>query len=112
METTEIIVKLNEMFSKFSLEHINKFKDNLARVLKLPDKHLNPLKLQSGCVELALHCPFLCRGDSFFHSQLNKRQTLTSLGVMKLKCGKYKFPSEVCVDQDHAFCTNLKYTVI
>ena len=96
--TTEIIVKLNEKFSKISLDHINRFKDNLARVLELPDKHLNLLKIQSGCIELTLHCPFYVEVTAFPLSA-EQEAALTSLGVMKLKCGKYEFPSEVCVDQ-------------
>ena len=93
--TTTITVKINEQFEAFSRTHIDKFKEDFAKVLGVPDRHLHLIDLKPGCVELAYHSPYYVELEAFPLSA-DQEIALLDLGVIRLQCGKYKFPKEVC----------------
>ena len=99
--TTTITVKINEQFKTFSQAHIDKFKVNIAKVLGVPDRHLHLIDLIPGCVELAYHSPYYVELEAFPLS-VDQEIALLDLGVIRLQCGKYKFPKEVC----NIYCIN------
>ena len=98
--TTTITVKINKQFETFSKTHIDKFKVK-AKVLGVPNRHLHLIDLKPGCVELAYHSPYYVELEAFPLS-VDQEIALLDLGVIRLQCGKYKFPKEVC----NNFCIN------
>ena len=99
--TTTITVKISEQFETFSRTHIDKFKVNIAKVLAVPSHHLHLVDLKPGCVELAYHSPYYIELEAFPLS-VDQEIALLDLGVIRLQCGKYKFPKEVC----NNYCIN------
>ena len=93
--TTTITVKISEQFETFSKTHIDKFKEDFAKVLGVPNRHLHLIDLIPGGVELAYHSPFYVELEAFPLS-VDQEIALLDLGVIWLQCGKYKFPKEVC----------------
>ena len=93
--TTAITVKINKQFEAFSQTHIDKFKEDFAKVLGVPNRHLHLIDLIPGCVELAYHSPYYVELEAFPLSA-DQEVALLDLGVIWLQCGKYKFPKEVC----------------
>ena len=100
--TTTITVKINEQFETFSQTHIDNFKVNIAKVLGVPDRHLHLIDLKPGCVELAYHSPYYVELEAFPLS-IDQEIALLDLGVIRLQCGKYIFPKEVC----NIYCINV-----
>lgn len=85
---SKLIVKLNKSFKTISQCHMEQFKNNLAKALKIPEDYLMSFGIKAGCVQITYHVPLSVEFNTFplFAEQLD---TLRNLSVIWLKCGIY-----------------------
>ena len=91
---TEVIVKIKSKFRLISDEHLDEFKDTLAIAIRVLSEHLHLIELQPGCTVLTYHAPLIVEVAAFPLSAMQEA-ALIELGVIWLRCGNYRFPSEV-----------------
>ena len=91
---TEIIVKINESYEKFSKSHLCEFKKKLGAAINV-EPHLLCLNyLEDGCIVLTYNAPIIVEFAAF-PLTMDQEKSLFSLRVIWLKCGKYLFLNKV-----------------
>ena len=93
---TKIIVKIKQKFGNINDEHLDEFKEKLAIVIGVSKELLHLVDLRPGCTVLTYHAPLVVEVAAFPLSALQEA-ALIELGVIWLRCGDYRFPSEVSV---------------
>ena len=93
---TEIIIKIKEKFRLINDEHLDEFKEKLAIVIGVSKELLHLIDLQPGCTVLTYHAPLVVEVAAFPLSA-QQEAALIELGVIWLRCGNYRFPSDVSV---------------
>ena len=91
-----IIVKLGApKYEDCTLGQLEQFIDEFSEILKLTqDGVLRLCRVLPGCVELTLLAPSFVESDAFPLSP-DQEAALKALGVIRLRCGDYTYPSEV-----------------
>ena len=91
---TEIIVKINENYEKFSKSHLSEFKKKLGAAINI-DPHLLCLNyLEDGSIVLTYHAPIIVEFAAF-PLTTEQEEALIPLRVIWLKCGTYLFLRKV-----------------
>ena len=91
-----IIIKLGApKYEDSTLGQLEQFIDELSEILKLTqDGVLRLCRVLPGCVEMTLLAPSFVESDAFPLSP-DQEVALKALGVIRLRCGDYTYPSEV-----------------
>ena len=93
---TKIIIKIKPKFRHINDEHLDEFKEKLTIAIHVLPEHLHLIDLQPGCTVLVYHAPLIVEMAAFPLSALQET-ALIGLGVIWLRCGSYRFPSDVSV---------------
>ena len=91
-----IIVKLGApKYEDSTLGQLEQFIDEFSEILKLTqDGVLRLCRVLPGCVELTLLAPYFVE-SAVFPLSPDQEAALKALGVIRLRCGDYTYPSEV-----------------
>ena len=97
---TNFVVKVEESWDPSegcSLENVLRLSNSLADILEVDPMMLHLCRIDKGCVELLFQVPSFVEED-IFPLSVEQERSLTSVGVTRLTCGRYRFPQppEVC----------------
>ena len=95
-EHVDLLVKVDSVYEKFTVEELRKFQYRLSRILHVtPQSVLRLCRVEEGCVQLIFQVPLFVQQEIF---PLSKEQEsdLAAEGVIRLICGDYQFTAKVC----------------
>ena len=94
---SELVVKLDSVYEKFTVKELKKFEYRLSRIFCVsPQSVLHLCRVEEGCLQLIFQVPSFVQQEIFPLSREQVR-ALAAEGVIRLTCGDYKFAAKVCV---------------
>ena len=93
----DVFVKVDSQYENFTVNAVEKFRCQLSELLHVsPQGVLRLCHIEKGCFQLTFQMPLFVQQTVFPLSKEQER-TLTTNGVIRLRCGKYEFQTEVGV---------------
>ena len=93
-DSTDLIVKLDSSYRRCTLCYLEEFTTKLSDILKVDYRVMRLCEVRPGCYELTFEIPSFVESDVFPLSP-DQEVALKDLGVIRLQCGDYTYPSEV-----------------
>ena len=94
---SELVLKLDSVYEKFTVKELKKFEYRLSRIFCVsPQSVLRLCRVEEGCLQLIFQVPSFVQQEIFPLSS-EQESALVAEGVIRLTCGDYKFAAKVCV---------------
>ena len=92
----DLVLKVDSVYDVFTVKELKNFEYRLSRIFCVSQQSVLRLcKVEKGCLQLIFQIPSFVQQEIFPLSTEQER-ALAAEGVMKLTCGEYIFPDEVC----------------
>ena len=112
---TELVLKLDSVYEKFTVKELKKFEYRLSRIFCVSQQSVLRLcRVEEGCLRLIFQVPSLIQKEIFPLSS-EQESALVAEGVIRLTCGDYQFAAKVgshCVVTCHWCMTKAFITYI
>ena len=93
----DVFVKVDSQYENFTVNAVEKFRCQLSELLHVsPQGVLRLCHIEKGCFQLTFQMPLFVQ-QTIFPLSKEQERTLTTKGVIRLRCGKYEFQTEVGV---------------
>ena len=93
---TNLVLKLDSVYEKFTVKELKKFEYRLSRIFCVsPQTVLRLCRVDEGCLQLIFQVPSFVQQEIFPLSS-EQESALTAEGVIRLTCGGYEFVAKVC----------------
>ena len=91
----DLVVKLDSVYEKFTVNELKKFEYRLSRIFCVsPQSVLRLCRVEEGCLQLIFQVPSFVQQEVFPLSS-EQESTLAADGVIRLMCGNYQFAAKV-----------------
>jgi len=95
-EHIDLVVKVDFVYEKFTVEELRKFQYRLSTILHVSSQSVLRLcRVEEGCLQLIFQVPSFVQQELFLLSSEQER-ALAAEGVIRLTCGDYQFTAKVC----------------
>ena len=92
----DLVLTVDSVYEDFTVKELKNFEYRLSRIFCVSQQSVLRLcKVEKGCLQLIFQIPSFVQQEIFPLSTEQER-ALAAEGVMKLTCGEYIFPDEVC----------------
>ena len=93
----DVFVKVDSQYENFTVNEVEKFRCQLSELLHVsPQGVLRLYRIEKGCFQLTFQMPSFVQ-QTIFPLSGEQESKLAEMGVIRLKCGKYEFQTEVGV---------------
>ena len=95
---TDLVLKLDSVYEKFTVKELKKFEYRLSRIFCVaPQSVLRLCRVDEGCLQLIFQVPSFVQQEIFPLSS-EQESALAAERVIRLTCGDYQFAAKVCIN--------------